>query len=315
MVKIAFWDNYLCERGSSIAVFDYAYYNIHLLKNESIIFYNKSLGGNKENVIEKFRKHFEVIGVNHFNEVDEYLTQYKCEMIYIIKYGPPDGQLSKCAINLVHANFICNQPHGERYAAVTPWLAGNNGNIPVVPHMINLPEVTTNMRAQLNIPEDAVVFGRHGGKGEFDNPNVHKIVYEVAKNNPSIYFLFLNTNEFCDTLPNIIHIPETVDLNKKVEFINSCDAMLWARCRGETFGLSIGEFSSKNKPVICRITNHEDAHIHLLGSKGIIYNEETLYTILVNFDRKEMAEKDWNAYRDYEPAKVMEIFKNVFLCN
>lgn len=41
MVKIAFWTNQLCQRGIEIAVFDYAYHNIKLLGNESIIFYDK----------------------------------------------------------------------------------------------------------------------------------------------------------------------------------------------------------------------------------------------------------------------------------
>ena len=44
-----------------------------------------------------------------------------------------------------------------------------------------------------------------------------------------------------------------IDLNKKVEFISSCDAMIHARQMGETFGAAVSEFSIKNKPVItCR---------------------------------------------------------------
>lgn len=41
-----------------------------------------------------------------------------------------------------------------------------------------------------------------------------------------------------------------ISIYEKTTFINTCDAMLWARHDGETFGLAIGEFSSKNKPVI-----------------------------------------------------------------
>ena len=40
MVKIAFHDNQLGERGTTVAVFDYAYYNKHILGNESIIMYD-----------------------------------------------------------------------------------------------------------------------------------------------------------------------------------------------------------------------------------------------------------------------------------
>ena len=39
MVKIAFHDNQLCERGTTVSLYDYAYYNKHYLKNESIIMF------------------------------------------------------------------------------------------------------------------------------------------------------------------------------------------------------------------------------------------------------------------------------------
>ena len=55
----------------------------------------------------------------------------------------------------------------------------------------------------------------------------------------------MNTETFCESFTEYIHVSKTANLNKKVEFINTCDAMLWARSGGETFGLSIGEFSSK----------------------------------------------------------------------
>ena len=41
MVKIAFWDNCLNERGTTLAIYDYAYYNKKILGNESIIMYNR----------------------------------------------------------------------------------------------------------------------------------------------------------------------------------------------------------------------------------------------------------------------------------
>ena len=59
MVKIAFWDNYLGERGTTVALFDYAYFNIKLLGNQSIIIYNKTLQS-CDVVIEKFKKEFDV---------------------------------------------------------------------------------------------------------------------------------------------------------------------------------------------------------------------------------------------------------------
>jgi hypothetical protein len=322
MVKIAFWDNCLCERGTTIAIYDYAYYNEKILGNESIIMYNLSRNENNENVIEKFSKEFNVIGVYNFNDVDRILLDQKCDILYIIKAGNNEGQISKVIKTCVHCVFNCNEPHGNVYAAISPFIKGYKQNIPVVPHMINLSNHDRNMREELNIPKNAIVYGRHGGYEQFDIAYVHKIVYEVAIKNDNIYFLFVNTKKFCKDLKNIIHLDKIIDLDKKVEFINTCDAMLWARNDGETFGLSIAEFSSKNKPVIAtpniKINPKIDlAHFHFLKDKGIWYNESNLYNILTKFiteeNINEIKSKDWNAFKDYTPEKVIRIFEKVFI--
>jgi len=105
------------------------------------------------------------------------------------------------------------------------------------------------------------------------------------------------------------------DLNKKVEFINTCDSMLWARQSGETFGIAIGEFSTLNKPIICTQVGCWDlGHVHLLGNKAIWYtNVYDLTQILLNFNPEIESKKDWNAYREFTPSKVMAIFKKIYL--
>lgn len=313
-MNIAFWDNALSERGTSVAIFDYAYYNQEILKNKSFIFYDKNyVNLNNKDVIEKFKKHFIVTPTDNFKEVDVYLIKYKITHIFIIKGGERTHHISKFAKNCIHCVFNCYQPHGEVYCSISNWVKGNNQKYPVIPHIINLPKHDRNIREKLNIPENAIVFGGYGGKTSFSIPYVHCVVYNIAKNNPNIYFLFANFNKFCPDLSNIIHLPTIIHLEEKVEFINTCDAMLWARIDGETFGLAIGEFSTCNKPVIA--TNIGDnAHVHFLGNKGIWYNnEKDLTNIILNFNKNDIKDKDWNAYRDYEPEKVMKIFKEVFL--
>ena len=312
MKTICFWDNYLGERGTTIALYDYAYYNQTLLGNKSIIMYRSSSSGNVPEVVEKFKKQFEVIGVNHFSEVDMILLDKNVDIFYIIKSGEYDGQVSNVCKTCVHCVFNCSQPHGNVYASIAPWVYNNNGKYPYVPHIINLPEHDRNMRTELGIPENAVVFGRHGGYGQFDIQFVHPIVYRVAKENPNIYFVFVNTKPFCDPLPNIIHLDKIIDLDKKVEFINTCDAMMWARSDGEVFSLSQGEFSFKNKPIICTQSGYP-GHIHLLQNKAIWYTPDNLYNILTTFNRDEMKTKDWNAYKQFTPENVMQIFKKVYI--
>jgi hypothetical protein len=321
MVKIAFWDNCLCERGTTVALYDYAYYNKYILKNESIILFNSTRSENNIKVIEKFKKEFLVIGLKNFNLVDNILLKHNCDMIYVIKSGDNEGNVSKIKKTLIHCVFHCRDPHGSVYAAISPYIKNYKNTIPVVPHMVNLPENSEDMRNVLNISKNSVVYGRYGGYNEFDIPYVHNIVYNVAKNNQNIYFLFANTKQFCESLPNIIHLGKIFDLHEKVKFINTCDAM-WGRNQGETFGLSIAEFSTKNKPVVAtpniKLNPRVDAaHINFLKDKGIWYNQTNLYNILTTFiteeNREKIKNKDWNAFKDFTPEKVMKIFNDVFI--
>ena len=91
--------------------------------------------------------------------------------------------------------------------------------------------------------------------------------------------------------------------------------MLWARSDGETFGQAIAEFSIRNKPVIATKVGAL-SHVAYLGNKGIWYNDEkNLTEILLNFNPEIESKKDWNAYKDYTPERVMKIFDDVFLKN
>jgi uncharacterized Fe-S cluster protein YjdI len=314
-VKIAFYSNHLGERGTEVALYDYAYFNKTLLNNESIIIYNKNNVNNNMKVIDKFKDKFNIFEISsdlNVNEIDEILVKEKCDIIYMIVLGEKIDIPTKAKV-CIHSVFTCiDTPFGDVYALISPWICDNNTRYRHVPHMINLPNNNDNMRNKLNIPNNAVVYGRYGGFNEFNIEYVHKIVYNVAKNNSKIYFLFANTKEFCDSLPNIIHLNTITDINEKVKFINTCDAMLWARNEGETFGLAIGEFSTKNKPIICTKVGAL-AHEKILKDKGIWYDNNNLESILITFNKEENKKKDWNAYTDYTPEKVMKIFKEVFI--
>jgi hypothetical protein len=93
----------------------------------------------------------------------------------------------------------------------------------------------------------------------------------------------------------------------KRKFINTCDSLLHARERGETFGLTCGEFSICKKPVITYGCSREREHILILKDKAVIYNTpDELTTILQNFtkDKYDVSE---NGYMFYNPENVMAI--------
>jgi len=311
-MKIAFWDNCLSERGTTVAMYDYAYYNQTLLGNESIIVYNSTRKDTHPDVVVKFQKDFKVFGVPSFDKLDPILIEEGVQILYVIEGGDVVGNVSPVCKTVIHCVFNCKKPHGSVYAAIAPWVDGNNGKYPHVPHMVNLPNNTDDMRSELNIPKEAVVFGRHGGYDQFDIHYVHKIVHEIAKSNPNIYFLLVNTRPFCEKLPNIIHLEPIVNLEKKVAFINTCDAMLWARSGGEIFSCSMGEFAAKNKPIFCTRAGSL-GHLELLGDSAFWYNENTLKQMILSFNKEEESKKNWNTYSEYTPEKVMAIFKKVFI--
>lgn len=57
-MKIAFHDNSLSLRGTTVAIYDWAYWTRHYLGVDPIIMYNMSNNFNSEDVIYKFKKNF-----------------------------------------------------------------------------------------------------------------------------------------------------------------------------------------------------------------------------------------------------------------
>ena len=302
-------DGHLCERGTEVALFDYAYYNQKINGFKSVIFYQINHPANNNSVIEKFKKEFEVIGYTSFEEINNYQLEY----FYNIKQTNDYTQLTKFK-NLSHVVFYIQKdilPKDNEIVAVISKHVSNN-NVQIVPHMINLSIHSENMKSFLGIPENAIVLGRHGGYDEFNITYVYESIIEILQSRNDIYFLFVNTRPFYKH-SRIIYLDQIIDIHSKVKFINTCDAMIHARIDGESFGLAIGEFSSCNKPVITTYGNYNN-HIDILRERAIIYtSKDSLVFIFNNFTEIKKIRTDWNCYAEYTPEKVMKIFNNVFL--
>jgi hypothetical protein len=306
-MKIAFHSNQLGLRGTEVSLYDYAIGNRDILGNESIIISDAKAD---LTTLDKFRAQFPVYLYNDFSEVEKIIDQEKIDAFYIQKAGFNDGKLVKNAKNLVHTVFKHNEPHGEVYAYISEWLSQemSNGKFDFIPYMINLPDHNLNYRTALGL-ENKLIFGWYGGDN-FEIPFARQAVIDIAKKRNDVVFLFMNSTPFSNE-PNIYFINSTYDLDEKVAFINTCDAMIHARERGETFGLAIAEFSSKGKPIITYGNSPERNHNMVLGDKGFYYsNYDELYTLLDNF-----IVPPWgcNCYQEFTPEKVMNKFKKVFL--
>ena len=308
---IGFHTNQLCERGTTVSLYNYAYFTRKLKGNESIIFYCKDNPLNNPEIIKKFEKEFKCYAYTLFSEIDNIILKESITHFYNTVYGTNDNCLVKNCPNLIHAVFKV-EPYADRYATISEYLSSKwNNFIPFVPYMIDLPNIKGDLRQSLGIPKNATVFGRYGGYNEFNITYVQNVIKEIVnkfvnKFEFEIYFLFANTKPFY-THPRILYLDTITDLEFKVKFIQTCDAMIHARSEGETFGLAIAEFNTFGKPIITCKSEIDNSHIELVKD-AIIYDSDSLKEILISF-------KNFESYnfKEYTPENVVNKFYNVFL--
>lgn len=319
MLTVGFYQAHLCLRGTTVALFDYAYHNQKLLGNKSIVIYDSGNQFNDISVLKKFSDIFDLVpieGDRNVENINLALKKYNCDAVYVIKGGyKRDGLNPTFCKSLIHAVAMAppQEKHGDVWAYASHWLkefCAPTTDIPVVPHMVDLPQVDENLRNELGIPKTAIVFGRHGGLDTWNLPWADHVIHESLNVRKDIYYIFQNTSIKFDH-PRVIHIPPVADMTYKTKFINTCNAMIHARHEGESFGLACAEFSLRNKPIITWSGSRERSHIQILGEKAHLYStpKEMLNEILC-FERKY---EDYNCYKEYSPQKVMNKFYREFL--
>ncbi len=312
LTKIAFYAGHLSERGTGVALYDYAIENIARLGNESVVFYEPENPLNIAGVVDRFGAALELIPVADFAEADAMLAAERCDLVYALKAGRPDGVESRVVPTMVHGVFPVStrHVHGASYAFVSDWLARYcaGGKVPAVPHIARVAETDADLRGDLGVPAEARVFGCYGGRDSFDIGFVRdQVIPEVLERRPDIWFLFMNITPFLDH-ERVRFLPASADLQVKTAFINSCDAMLHARSRGETFGMAVAEFSLRGKPVLTYARSRERAHLEMLGGAALRYGSAAdLLALIEGFDCQAPSAREVYATR-YAAAPVMERF-------
>ena len=317
MAKVLFYDPHSNERGTSTALFEYALYNQTILGNKSHVCVG-SVGLGFDRLAKNFDVHV-LAGTDLLNELNDLVLSTGSTHFYTLKAGHNDGVLVNSARNLVHVVFPVHEPHGDVYAYVSDWLASEWGNgCPAVPHMITSPCVDGDLREELSIPREAFVFGWYGG-GNFGMPFARRAIKKAAAMRPRVRFIFMNCDRFTDH-PNVSFLPTSLDSSRKSKFVNTCDAMVHANSRGETFGIAVGEFSVRGKPVLVYDLNETlwerpgKAHLHHLGDACVKYSDyDSFLDILLRFDKEDVAARNWVRYDQFTPEKVMERFDRVFI--
>lgn len=315
-MRVLFHGDTLNYRGTTVALTDYAQYNQEVLGNESIIAFNTKHGYKKDMgtelaVVDELKKRFNVIGYED-GKIEGLVDKEKIDVSYFIRAGQRDFLPSNCK-TAVHSVFQFNDPHGDRYAYISRWLSDHvsGGQIPFVPHVVDLPSPTGDYKQALGITDKQTVIGRIGGYYTFDIPQVKDLITKLVTHNERFVFLFVGTEPFIDH-PNVKFINEIHSPQKKANFIATCDCMLHARSRGESFGLSIAEFLSLNKPVFAWNGGLDRNHIDMLKNTGTLYNSDI--DLMYKLHHIEEFQYDWlSIVEEYKPKNVMKKFNEVFL--
>lgn len=326
MVNIVFFVRHFFERGTEVAIYDYAHYNETILGNKSYI---ACFAPEKQLEVfgpdcmsrvsyARFKDRFQIFELSDFSDIKGIITEQKIDYFYTLVggwheafYRFNDTDFWGACKTVKHCVFTPNCREGSIYACISDYVNSmSSGQYPVIPHMVHLPDCEDDLRAHLGIDKNALVLGRHGGLKQFDHPDAQAAVARALDLIPDVYFLFMNTENFIQH-PRVIYLPITTNLVEKRKFINTCDAMLHGRSDGETFGLSVAEFSVCNKPVL---TSRSGCHAHLdyLGDRAILYYDtESLIHAIQNLRGTIQSRSDWNAYKLFSPEEVMAIFARV----
>lgn len=319
-MKIGFFVYAMNLRGVANSIFKYAYYNETILKNKSYIFFDKSNTQHQKQVINKFKKNFVTISLNNLKDLNTIKNKINLDIFYAQIGKFSDYNLPKNIKNFIH--LIFPQPFykikNKNCFFVSKWLSKecSNYKIPYLPFIINSNVTNTDLRKKLNINNNAIVFGCHGGSESFDLAFVKQVIFKILKKRNDIFFLFLNINKFANH-PNIIFLKGTIKDDYKITFINTCDAMLHGRSLGESFGIACAEFAIRNKPIFTYEFSRDRAHIDLLKNKVITYSSENnLFNLINTFNKDKF--KNFNSaslYKDFTPKKIMNKFKKIYNYN
>ena len=206
-LNVVFFLRHFLERGTEVAAFDYAQYNESILHNKSyIVCFTPKKQSSLRWPMErpsymKFYNRFPIFEINDISQMSDIIKEFNISFFYTLTHGCHEHtyQFDNKAIwgsckTIKHCVFSTTGQDGDYFISISSQLnKQNNTNIPVIPHIVSLPNTSLNLREALGIPSDAVVIGRHGCYTTFSIEYVKEFIREYIERNKKLYFLFLNT--------------------------------------------------------------------------------------------------------------------------
>ena len=105
-MKIAFHDNALSLRGTTVAIYDWAYWTRHYLGVDPIIMYNNKNQFNDTGVIEKFSKEYEI----HFLSARNFPEAWDITKQWLDKWGFPYKSINIVRSSIDKVQFVKQYP-------------------------------------------------------------------------------------------------------------------------------------------------------------------------------------------------------------
>lgn len=329
-MKIGFLSNKLTLRGTEVCIYDYADMSEKILGHTSIILTRpidlvKQVSPRDVHpaAYEKFARRFPMVFYRANHEIIDIVKKEGIDVLFIEKAGAADDGLNFPELKtIIHCVFTSEHPHGTLYTVISNFLNDvGKTNYPVLPYIVRVADTTDSLRDELGIPKDAIVLGTYSGADEFNiqyiKDVVERLVTSTKPEDQRFWFVFLNIDPFGSTeakaSPRLKFLPGTADMVYKRKFINTCDAMLYGRGCGETFGLSCGEFAICNKPILAKPTEFGKFHQQMMG-EGMLYHKDAgeLLFLLHNLEQKVIEKKEWiekNGYKQFTPEHVIANFQ------
>ena len=195
-MKIAIHTNALDDRGLGKTPYDYG---LGLRKEGyEVCYITSGQSGNESapKIAKEFPIHYYQSKIDRApvevvrKDIENIVNAQKVDFVHMLKAGENDHITPLNVKTGIHCVFHMHEPHGNVNAAVSETLARKHSSKVYVPHIIKKYEPTKDIRKELGIPDEALVFGRHGGKDTFDLPFVHQAIEIALQKRKDIYFLF-----------------------------------------------------------------------------------------------------------------------------
>lgn len=222
--------------------------------------------------------------------------------------------LKKPVIHSVHLGHYADTSDNVYYSFfLSEWMRRRNAKLggiyqlsSVVPVGVSLPLCSEDLRAELHIPQNAVVAGFHQRNADNIFSPIPLNSFAKLQQNDR-YFIILGGGEKYTQqaqklgIKNFIQLPHTHDRNMISKFLNTLDIFAHGRRDGETFGYVFAEAMIHHLPCIGHKSRKQNAHKDTIDNGGFFVRSQKEYTqkLKILFEneklRTELAEKAYSS--------------------